>query len=169
MATLPINVLVVFYSRFGDAEALALAAGVGALRARGSIRLRRLAGRADDDASTDPVAHEHLHRMNRDYVTPRPSDPLWAEVIVLVAPRNSQGDVEAYVESLPALGSMAGKVAVILSADGLASTLASLHASASAAGLTVAPAPVVDGTRLDVARAHGARATELARTLKAAR
>ena len=38
----PVNVLVIFYSRSGATETLALAAAVGAVQARGSIRLRRL-------------------------------------------------------------------------------------------------------------------------------
>ena len=43
-----INVLVVFYSRYGNAERIALAAGVGAIQARGNIRLRRVVDHADD-------------------------------------------------------------------------------------------------------------------------
>ena len=39
----PVNVLVVFYSRYGQTERLALAAGLGAIEAEGNIRLRRVA------------------------------------------------------------------------------------------------------------------------------
>ena len=42
-----INALVVFYSRHGETERLALAAGVGAVQARANIRLRRLKDLAD--------------------------------------------------------------------------------------------------------------------------
>ena len=42
-----INALVVFYSRYGTAERLALAAGLGAIQADANIRLRRVADRAD--------------------------------------------------------------------------------------------------------------------------
>ena len=42
----PVNVLVVFYSRYGETERLALAAGLGAIQEEANIRLRRLADRA---------------------------------------------------------------------------------------------------------------------------
>ena len=101
----PVNVLVVFYSRYGRAERLALAAGVGAIEAEGNIRLRRL----PDDASAETIQadaawRESLDRMNRDYVAPRPADPVWADVIVLATPAESSREVEAYVATLPGLG-----------------------------------------------------------------
>ena len=39
---LEVNVVVVFYSRYGETEQLALAAGVGAIQAHANIRVRRL-------------------------------------------------------------------------------------------------------------------------------
>ena len=42
-----INALVVFYSRYGTTEKLALAAGLGAIQADANIRLRRVADHAD--------------------------------------------------------------------------------------------------------------------------
>ena len=44
---LEVNVVVVFYSRYGATEQLALAAGVGAVQAHANIRLRRLKDLAD--------------------------------------------------------------------------------------------------------------------------
>jgi len=48
----PVNVLVVFYSRYGETERLALAAGLGAIQEEANIRLRRLA----DHAAADTIA-----------------------------------------------------------------------------------------------------------------
>ena len=97
----------VFYSRYGRAERLALAAGVGAIEAEGNIRLRRLPDDASAEAiQADAAWREALDRMNRDYVAPRPADPVWADVIVLATPADSSREVEAYVATLPALGPM---------------------------------------------------------------
>ena len=78
----PVNVLVAFYSRYGKAEQLALAAGVGAIQTRANIRLRRVADLAEAKLiQADSEWTTYLDRMNRDYVVPRPADPVWADVI----------------------------------------------------------------------------------------
>ena len=67
-----INALVVFYSRYGTTEKLALAAGLGAIQADANIRLRRVADRADAATiAADGNWKKNLDRMNRDYVVPR--------------------------------------------------------------------------------------------------
>src|SRR5215510_6681792 len=106
----PVNVLVVFYSRYGDTERLALAAGLGAIQEEANIRLRRLADRADAGTiGGDAAWSASLARMQRDYVTPRPADPVWADLITLATPRTSDGEVEGYATSLPECGPMTGK------------------------------------------------------------
>ena len=111
----PVNVLVVFYSRYGRAERLALAAGVGAIEAEGNIRLRRVPDAATPEVIQADVAwRESLDRMNRDYVAPRPADPVWADVIVLATPADSSREIESYVSTLPALGPMNAKIAAPL-------------------------------------------------------
>ena len=63
----PLNVLVVFYSRYGITEQLALAASVGAIQMRGSIRLRRLPDLAEAEAiRADAVWSGNLERMKKD-------------------------------------------------------------------------------------------------------
>ena len=77
----PAHVLVVFYSRCGTTEKLALAAAVGAVEARANIRLRRL-----PDA-TEPVdCKEDVARMKKEYVRPAEADVLWADAIVFLLP-----------------------------------------------------------------------------------
>ena len=97
-----INVLIVFYSRYGTAERIALAAGVGAIQARANIRLRRVADQADAlTIDATPAWRENLDRMNRDYVAPRPADPQWADVIVLATPADSCADAITVIRRVP--------------------------------------------------------------------
>jgi NAD(P)H dehydrogenase (quinone) len=162
-----VNVLVAFYSRYGKTEQLALAAGVGAIQARANIRLRRLADLADPKTiQADSEWTAHLDRMNRDYVVPRPADPVWADVIVLVAPEDSPGEMQRYVESLPSLGSMAGKIAAPLTSGRSESVLASIYALSAVAGLIVVPAPREEGNAIGAARTHGRHIASMARALK---
>lgn len=164
----PVNVLVVFYSRFGTTERLALAAGVGAIEARGNIRLRRLADHATADViDALPEWRTQLDRMNRDYVTPRPADPVWADVIVLATPAESCAEVEAYCGLLQAAGSMAGKIAAPLAPGGADAVLKPLYAAAACCGMIVAPAaPGAANDEIDAARRYGQRVTEIARAIK---
>jgi NAD(P)H dehydrogenase (quinone) len=162
-----VNVLVVFYSRYGDAERLALAAGVGAVQARASIRLRRLADLADPQTiEATPAWKASLARMQRDYVVPRPADPEWADVIVLVTPVETSAEVEAYCASLRASGVGVGKIAAPLAPGGSEAALRPVYAAAACAGLTVVPAAGEDGDPVASARAVGQRVTQMARALK---
>lgn len=167
----PVNVLVVFYSRYGRAERLALAVGVGAIEAEANIRLRRL----PDDASAETIQsdaawRESLDRMNRDYVVPRPADPVWADVIVLATPAESSREVEAFVATLPRLGVMTGKLAAPLS-PGEDAACDGVFVAAARAGLisvpqTPAPDATPDPASLTQARLHGQRLVQLARAMK---
>jgi hypothetical protein len=107
------NVLVVFYSRWGKTEKLALAAGVGAIQARANIRLRRL----PDAASADTIAadaewSENRERMKKDYIAPREIDAEWANLVILAAPKDCPGEAERYLEVAAAL--LKGKACVVL-------------------------------------------------------
>jgi len=167
----PINVLVVFYSRYGETERLALAAGLGAIQAEGSIRLRRVADLASRERiEADVEWGRCLARMNRDYVAPRPVDPPWADVIILAAPPDNAVEVDAFVQTLPSLGPMHAKLAAPLAAGDEAPCLATLFVSASRAGLISVPLPAgsagPDADRLTRARLHAQRLVHLARALK---
>jgi NAD(P)H dehydrogenase (quinone) len=165
----PVNVLVVFYSRYGTAERLALAAGLGAIQEEANIRLRRLPDRADASAiAADAEWSAELARMQRDYVAPRPADPVWAELIILAAPARSDGEVEGYVASLPACGPMAGKLAGPLAAGNDAGVLRGVYASAACAGLVVAPSAIEGDDAIAGARLHGRALVRAARALRAA-
>ena len=108
--------------------------------------------------------------MNRDYVAPRPADPVWADVIVLATPAESSREVEAYVATLPGLGVMTGKLAAPLS-PGEDAACDGVFVAAARAGLisvprTPAPDATPDPESLTQARLHGQRLVQLARAMK---
>jgi NAD(P)H dehydrogenase (quinone) len=166
-----INVLVVFYSKHGTSEKLALAAGLGAIQARANIRLRRVNDLADRQTiEASPEWRDNVDRMNRDYVAPRPADPVWADVIVLSTPKESCAEIEGYCSLLAASRGMAGKIAAPLIAHGDVSALRPIYAAAAGAGLIVAP-PIDDAgsDAIANARTFGQRVTQMARSLKSSK
>ena len=139
---LEVNVMVVFHSRYGDTEQLALAAGVGAVQAHANIRLRRLKDLADAETiARDPRWTENLERMNRDYIAPREIDVDWADVILVASCPDSLRETEQYVEALLATPGRNDRLVIV---------------------------PLVDapGDRLASARLQGREAAENARKLK---
>jgi hypothetical protein len=149
----PVNVLVVFYSRRGETEKLALAAGVGAIQARANIRLRRLIDLPEPATiQADAEWSENLARMKKDYIAPREVDPPWADALILAAPRDCTGEMERYLEAAREL--LQGKIAAVL--GGFAD-------AANRAGLTVAP-PTGAAEDRDGAVAYGRLVAETARS-----
>ena len=73
----PINVLVIFDSRTGATEKLALAAAVGAVQARANIRMRRLADAGEE--------FPECARMRREYIPPAQADVSWADAVIVCA------------------------------------------------------------------------------------
>lgn len=104
-----IHILVIFSCESGEVEQLALAAAVGAVQARASIRLRRMV----DPAGLPTFATE---RMDQDYVAPRPADTAWADGFVLAL-------ADQYLPQLQAFGGLAGKPAVSLIAGSVKAVL----------------------------------------------
>ena len=141
------NALVVFYSRYGNTEKLALAAGVGAIQARANIRLRRLADLAGPETiQADPVWSENLERMQKDYIAPREIDAQWADVLILAAPPDAAREMEQYLDL--AGDSLRGKIAAVLGP---------FQAAAARAGLNVVePGGATDHS--DGALAYGRKA-----------
>ena len=161
-----VNALVVFYSRHGTAEKLALAAGLGAIQADANIRLRRVADRADATTiAADADWKKNLDRMSRDYVAPRPADPVWADVIILATPAESSSEIEGYVASLSSVGPMTGKLAAPLTPGNRESALKPIYSAAACCGLIVTPCDTGEDP-IDTARTFGQRVTEMARALK---
>lgn len=86
---MPAIVLVTFYSRNGATERLATAAAVGAVQARGNIRMRRLADPDPEDAlARHPASAESLQRMWKEYVAPKEADVAAADAFVIGLPHD---------------------------------------------------------------------------------
>ena len=170
-----VNVLVVFYSRYGETEKLALAAGVGALQARANIRLRRLRDLADQNTiEQDSRWKEALVRMSADYIAPRNADAEWADVLILAAPedtvtatlKDGPGTQREYtftpnsemVTYLQSLKNMNGKFAAVLVNS------SSILKCTAGAGFTVVP---IDSDKFDPT-GFGTHVCQLARSAKAA-
>jgi hypothetical protein len=150
-----VNALVVFYSRRGRSEALALAAGVGAIQARANIRLRRLVDLAPPETiQSDAAWSENLQRMNKDYIAPRDVDAQWADVLILAAPPDRTEEMERYLDS--ARDAIRGKIGVVLG---------TFAEKAAVAGLAIAPPPGDPGGGA-AATAYARRAVEDARAAK---
>src|SRR5947208_16890887 len=75
----PTHVLVVFYSRCGTTEKLALAAAVGAVQARADMRRRRLT-----DVTEDAQCRDEIARMRKEYVGPSERGILRAHATIYV-------------------------------------------------------------------------------------
>jgi NAD(P)H dehydrogenase (quinone) len=148
-----VNVLVIFYSRRGETERLALAAGVGAIQARANIRLRRLPDLADPQTiQADASWRENLERMNKDYIAPREVDTQWADALILAAPRDCFAETARYLDS--ARTPLSGK---------LCAAIGPCAEAAAGAGLLVVPPSTED---LKDPVCYGRRVTEEARAKK---
>ena len=95
----PINVLVIFQSRSGRTEALALAAAVGAVQARANIRIRQLPSSGEESTEQS----ETMVRMRREYVPPMPADTKWADAVI-VAMNGQISGIEIDLEAATAYG-----------------------------------------------------------------
>jgi hypothetical protein len=128
---LEVNVMVVFYSRYGATEQFALAAGVGAVQARANIRLRRLKDLADAETiARDPRWVENLERMNRDYIAPREMDVDWADVMLVASCLDSLRETEQYVEAVLATPGRNDHLLIVPLVDGPGDRLASAREQA---------------------------------------
>lgn len=155
-----VNVLVVFQSKSGSTEQLALAAAVGAVQGRANIRLRSL-----QDVPAEAEAG------NTDYIAPREADTLWADAIVAgmpAGPCSLSAGFERYFDSLKALrnqGKLEAKIGAAFT-HGFAAD--ALLAAMRRAGLTTLPDALEtsDSDALKAARLQGRRVAEAARSLK---
>lgn len=113
-------VLVIFYSRSGATEKLALAAAVGAVQERALIRLRRLPDANPAMVIEEfPQAKETLLRMHREYVAPAEADILAADAIIFATPPDlkTSDDWKDHLDLLKRLrseGKLEGKIVAAL-------------------------------------------------------
>jgi NAD(P)H dehydrogenase (quinone) len=160
------KVLLTFYSRGGSTEKLALAAAVGAVQARASIRLRRLPDVIPAKTIEEfPECKETLERMYKEYVAPAETDVLWADALILAAPPHfspSSAEWTVYMELLARLrseGKLNGKVGATLGNEFVAISFSTVILQL---GLIAVP-PVSD---VEGALAQGRLVATVARALK---
>jgi hypothetical protein len=165
-----LNTVVIFYSRHGNTESLALSAGVGAIQARANVRFRKVPEIVDSQtAGSDPEWKQNLDRMNQEYIAPREIDLEWADVLVLAIPSDAPDEMNRY---LYALKNLTGKIAAPFSSRCITHgekdpPLLALYAAAARVGLMVVPAPAETAADpVQAVRAHVRRVTEIARALK---
>jgi NAD(P)H dehydrogenase (quinone) len=167
-----VNVVVVFYSRTGSTERLALAAAVGAVQGRALIRLRRLPDSADEAAiESDPEWKRNLVRMNKEFIAPREADAIWADAIIMGTPAGADAlstEFERYFESLDLLraqGKLEGKIGAVFTQG---SSAGALHQAISGLGLKTVPVITHLNTQ-EGARLQGRAVAEAARSQRSAR
>lgn len=167
-----VNVVVVFYSRTGSTERLALAAAVGAVQGRANIRLRRLTDSADEATiESDPAWKENLARMNKEFVAPREADAVWADAIVLGTPGGADTlstEFKRYFDTLHALraqGKLEGKIGAVFTQG---SSADSLYKAIGGLGFKTVPA-ITNPDLQDAARLQGRAVADAARSLRTAR
>jgi len=106
---------VIFYSRCGSTEKLALAAAVGAVQSKGTIRLRRLAEMTETSDCT-----ETLVRLRKEYIAPREMDVLAANGLLFATPDGVDTSSAEWAEFISMLrkmsaeGKLAGKAAAVV-------------------------------------------------------
>ena len=159
-----LNAMVVFSSRYGVTEKLALAAGVGAVQARANIRLRRLADlTAPEEIARDAKWSAMQERLQADYIAPREIDADWAHVVIFAAPIEEVSEPVALAEAnayFKTCKDMRGKLAVVLTPS------RDLLGSAAFAGFTVMPPPRNGFFDTAAVKAFGKQACEMARALQ---
>jgi NAD(P)H dehydrogenase (quinone) len=173
-----ITVLIIFYSRSGETEKLALAAAVGAVQARANIRLRRLS-----DAVTEilPECRETFDRMRKEYVPPAEPDIVSADAIIVGVPAGftalsvELGEFLDLLKRLAPAGKLEGKVAAIFSSrgnidDASEASLMSVSTAILRLGFITMPPVALEtrSDRVDHAVAQGRKVAMTARALKRA-
>jgi hypothetical protein len=143
------TVVVVFWSRLGSTERLALAAAVGAVQQRANIRLRWLAERADEAAvASVPGWSENRERMSQEYIAPSEIDIEGADALVLLTPSHVGPDAAEWRAFFDLVRRVCAKKKLAACAS------ASLMNTMTPAGLTVIPAPSGDAGKDETERAR---------------
>jgi NAD(P)H dehydrogenase (quinone) len=165
-----VNVLVAFYSRAGNTEALAGALGEGARREGAEVRLRR----ARDFVSRDIMKNvpgwvENAERMDALYEAPSEADADWADAIAFGTPTrfgNCAAELKAYIDSLGGLwfkGKLNGKAGTAFATTstphgGNETTIVSLYLPLAHLGLVIVPLGYTDPLVFKTGTPEGASA-----------
>jgi NAD(P)H dehydrogenase (quinone) len=181
-----VNVLVIFYSKTGLTERLAVLLAEGAIQAGAKIRLRRSRDIMPEELiNLDETWRSERDRMHKEFAAPRLEDVAWAHVIAFGSPAATGGlSVElgatlSQIGTLPE-GSLTGKAATAFTSSygkmaGAEPALSELQAHLLRLGLVTLPVPWEAGrvksdesmNDYELARMHGRNLTALGRALLA--
>jgi len=162
------KVLVVFYSRNGSTEKMALAVAEGAKAEGAEVRLRR----APDIVSPEVMAKapgwaENSARMQAQYPAPTADDAEWADAVIFGTPTrfgNASAELKAYIDSLGGLwfqGKLNGKVGSAFTSTstphgGNESTIISLYNPLAHLGFIIVPTGYADPIMFKSGTPYGA-------------
>ncbi len=165
---MPAKVLIVFYSRNGSTEKMALAVAEGAKAAGAEVRLRR----ARDIVGPDVMAKapgwiENAARLDATYQAPTVDDADWADAIIFGTPTrfgNVSAELKAYIDSLGGLwfqGKLNGKVGAAFTSTstphgGNESTVISLFNPLAHLGFIIVPTGYADPAVFKAGSPYGA-------------
>ena len=162
------NVLIVFYSRNGSTEKMALAVAEGAKSEGAEVRLRR----ARDFVGPDVMAKapgwaENSARMHAEYPAPTVEDAEWADAIIFGTPTsfgNAAAELKAYIDSLGGLwfqGKLNGKAGAAFTSTstphgGNETTILSLFNPLAHLGFVIVPTGYLDPAVFRAGTPYGA-------------
>lgn len=179
-----VNVLVIFYSRRGLTERLAVLLAEGAIQAGARIRLRRSRDLMPEELiAADEAWRSERDRMEKEFAAPRLEDIAWAHVIAFGTPAETAGvsvELGATLAQVRTLGSgLAGKAATAFTSGygeipGAELAISELQSHLLRLGFVTLPVPGEEKTvgsdagRNDfaLARLHGRKLTALGRALR---
>ena len=163
-----VKLLIVFYSRSGSTEALAVAAAEAAREAGAEVRLRR-AREVAPDAVIDKAEdwRKHADRMNALYAAPETDDTTWADAILFGTPcyfGSMATELKAFLDQLGAQwkkGALAGKVGGAFASvswphGGSEVVTLSLYAPMAHLGMIIVPTGYTDEAMLEAGSPYGA-------------
>ena len=166
----PTRLLIVFYSRTGSTETLALAAADAAREAGAEVRLRR----AREVVSREAMSHskgwaENADRQNAIHPAPEQEDAEWADAILFGTPSYFGAmatEMKAFFDRLGPQwkkGALAGKVGGAFATaswphGGTEVVTLSLYAPMAHLGMLIAPTGYTDEAMLEAGSPYGASA-----------
>jgi NAD(P)H dehydrogenase (quinone) len=162
------KVLVVFYSRNGSTEKMALAVAEGAKAEGAEVRLRRVRDIVGPEVMAQaPGWAENSARMQAQYPAPTAEDAEWADAVVFGTPTrfgNASAELKAYIDSLGELwfqGKLNGKVGSAFTSTstphgGNESTIISLYNPLAHLGFIIVPTGYADPIMFKSGTPYGA-------------
>ncbi len=161
------RLLIVFYSRFGSVEKLAIAAGEAAQEVGAAVRLRRAREVVDEEQMGGKGWKESAQRQNGLYGAPTKEDSEWADAILFGTPcyfGAMATELKNYLDQLGPQwkqGKLAGKVGGAFAAaswphGGTEVVTLSLYAPMAHLGMIILPTGYTDEAMLEAGSPYGA-------------